>query len=208
MESMQISCHNTAYLFFGIPGSGKSTQRKKLAETFTEEKLSFIQLDTGSLIRDFIASKKKTALAIKIQQVLDKGALLPSSFPVWLWMNTLVAGYRDGDAIIVDGGGRKPIEAKLLVELLAFIGVDTVKGVLLEVSDENAIERLGTRGRPDDADESVQHRLQIYRDEKEGTTGSITFLEKHPQVQMHHIDGSGTPQDVHTRLLKTLFPNT
>ena len=205
---MQISYHNTAYLFFGVPGSGKSTQRKKLAETFAEKKLSFIQLDTGSLIRDFIAAKEKTALTVTIQQVLDKGALLPSSFPVWLWMNTLITKYQEDDAIIVDGGGRKPIEAKLLVELLEFIGVDTIKGVLIEVSEEKAMERLSARGRPDDVEESVQHRLKIYRDEKEGTAGSITFLEKHPRVQMHHIDGSGTPQDVHTRLLKTLFPNT
>ena len=193
-----------SYLFFGPPGSGKGTQ-KDLLTGFLEGKTgSFpVVIETGQLLRDFI-EKKDTLVKQCLADVMEKGGLVPSAFPISGWVQALLSEVGNCEHIIIDGAGRKLLEAIIIVELLQFFPDSHIHIVHLEVPDDEVMERLLKRGRVDDKEDVIKTRLVKYKDKETGTTASINFLRKNDEVSFHAIDGVGPIEEVHQRVRDTL----
>ena len=193
-----------SYLLFGSPGSGKGTQKDMLGDVLKEKYGdSLIVIETGQLLRDF-AEKKDTLTKRHLADIMKNGRLVPSAFPISTWVNKLMHEAGHYEHIIVDGAGRKLIEAVTIVELLQFFPDPEIHVIYLKVPDSEVTNRLLKRGRVDDKTDVIKTRLKVYKNKKTGTTASINFLRKNKEVVFHTIDGVGTVEEVHQRVRDAL----
>ena len=189
-----------SYLFFGPPGSGKGTQRGLFEASLDKRGEPWLSIDTGALLRAF-ARDTDSQVAKRLADVMGSGGLVPSAFPIAMWVRTLSETEASYDHLIIDGAGRKPVEARVLVDLLFFMRNMTVHTFLLNIPDDEVTRRLVKRGREDDREDVIHERLERYRDGEEGTSASIAFLRHNDQVRFHDVDGIGTTDEVHRRIM-------
>ena len=192
-----------AYIFFGLAGSGKGTQRELLEAALKQNGKSVLALDIGSLLRAYTADTDVPARQ-RLAEVMRSGGLVPTAFPVMLAGNTLMECTAEYDCIIFDGLGRKLVEADILVELLLFFPDTQVHTLLLDITEEEAMKRLLKRGRADDVEDVIRTRFSLFHDTDTGTTASLQFIRNHPEVMLHTIDGIGTVEEVHRRIITEL----
>ena len=188
-----------SYLFFGPPGSGKGTQRDFVESFLTENNAKWVSIETGELLREQVRTAD-TMITKRLADVMSRGGLVPSAFPIATWVRALSESSASYDHIVIDGAGRKPLEARILVELLLFLEGMNIRIFLLDVPDDEVIKRLLKRGRDDDREDVIRDRIELYKDSLEGTTASINFLRDHEHVHFYDIDGVGTVEDVHERI--------
>ena len=117
-------------LLIGIQGCGKGTQAKIL-----EEKFGWKHITTGNLLRESIENKTKLGLTAK--KFMDEGELVPDKY-VFKIVEDALSNIEKGS--ILDGFPRNMEQLKYLEKNFT---IDKV--VLLELSDEKAIERVSSR---------------------------------------------------------------
>jgi adenylate kinase len=172
-------------LFYGPAGSGKSTQGRILAEKYGWKFIS-----AGELLRE--EAKTDPELA----QTLDSGDLVPSGV-----VNELIFASVDpvgGGHVIIDG---YPREREELEDLIGRYGSSMIAAtIVIELSEEVAIQRLKLRGRDDDDEAGIRRRLEIYHEEMNTI---LEILDKH-QVKTIKIDGSPDIETISQNIDKEL----
>lgn len=140
-------------VFFGPPGSGKGTQAK-----LAVEELGLAQVSTGELFRKHLG--EKTALGLKAQEFMSRGALVPDEVTIDMVRERLKHPDCARGAIF-DGFPRTREQAVALDNLLAELGAElcmVVDFVLpLDVSRTRLLARQ--EGRADDKPEVIEKRL-------------------------------------------------
>lgn len=142
--------------FLGKPGCGKGTQAKLLSEHTGWDIIS-----SGAQFRKIAA--KNSPVGNKVKSEIDAGLLAPHWFAMYLFQESLFS-LPEGTSIVFDGFNRKPAEAQLIIDSLAWL--DRPFTVInLIISDELAYERIKARSntvhRGDE--NSVDTRLDEYR---------------------------------------------
>ncbi len=163
-------------IFLGAPGSGKGTQAQVLSEN-----LKIPHISTGDILRQAIADQ--SALGEQAKVYMDKGELVPDD----LILNLIKERLSETDAQvgwILDGFPRNQSQAEFLNTLLAEINQEVGWVINLHVSDDAIIQRLLLRGRSDDNEATIRHRLEVYRQK---TAPLIAFYEE--IGKLHSIDG-------------------
>lgn len=127
---------NKTVIFVGPPGAGKGTQSALLSE-----RLGFIQISTGDLLRE--AVKNKTQLGVKAKVYMDKGELVPDDLIIAMMDEKLEE--LKNDNVILDGFPRTVNQAKALDELLLKKNRQLNSVILFQISDEEVIKRLSGR---------------------------------------------------------------
>ena len=179
-------------VLFGPPGSGKGTQSEKLIE-----KYGLIHLSTGDLLRSEIANK--TPLGIEASHFMDKGQLVPDEVVIGM-IDSSLEHHKEATGFLFDGFPRTVAQAEALDKLLHLKKGDIALVLLLDVNEEELIQRLLSRGqkssRADDKDENVlRHRQEIYKKE---TLPVANYYQK--MKKLVHIDGMGEIEQVFERL--------
>ncbi len=158
-------------IFLGPPGAGKGTQAQIVAA-----RLGIPHISTGDILRHAVA--QKTALGVQAQDYMDRGALVPDQ----LLEAMIEERLRQPDTQsgwLLDGYPRTLPQAVYLDTLLSLLGQPYDRALNLEVGDETLVGRLLSRGRRDDTEPVIRHRLQVYRDQ---TAPLIDFYQ-----QRHHL---------------------
>lgn len=164
-------------IFLGPPGAGKGTQAQRVSQ-----RLGIPHISTGDILRQAVA--KQTPLGQQAKSYMNRGDLVPDELILGLVRERL----QQDDAQsgwILDGFPRNLSQAKFLDELLAEIDQACDRAVNFTVPDENIVQRLLARGRQDDQEETIRHRLTVYR---QATAPLIEFYEQ--QSRLVSIDGS------------------
>ncbi len=144
-------------IFLGPPGAGKGTQAKLLAD--------FCQIPhiaTGDLLRAAVANQTK--LGKRAQEYMERGDLVPDN----LLLGMVAHRLEESDAAhgwVLDGFPRNVTQAEFLEELLGQINQPSDWVIDLEVPDETVIVRTLKRGRADDNELTIRHRLEVYREQ-------------------------------------------
>lgn len=145
-------------VLLGPPGGGKGTQAAILKQHWHIPHVS-----TGELLR--AACRNKTPLGQKVQAVMDAGELVSDDLMLELLEDRFAADDVN-NGFILDGYPRNLAQANALDELLARIGQPLDAALLIEVDEQNILERIEQRareeGRTDDTTEVVRNRLQVY----------------------------------------------
>ena len=124
-------------VLLGPPGSGKGTQGERLQEDF---RLPYYA--TGDILR--AAVREGTELGTTAKEYMDRGDLVPYEVMVGL-IAERVSRSEAGDGFILDGFPRTIAQAEALGAKLEELGRELTAAVLIEVSDDEVVRRLGGR---------------------------------------------------------------
>lgn len=165
-------------IFFGMAGSGKSVQSEKLSTA-----INWPHISAGAALRASDDSQVKADLA--------KGELADYRITNRLMRQTLDDV---NNRLILDGYPRQIEQAQWLIDEQRPIELC----IWLDVSEEVIRQRLAERGRHDDTAEAIHRRLEIFNQE----TAEVLDLFKQHQIKIIKVDGSGSIEQVHQRVLQ------
>lgn len=182
-------------VLFGIQGSGKGTQARKIATEF-----GYDIFETGAELRRIIASGSdlgKTAASY-----MDRGNLVPLSLVMQVTKEAILARVKT-QKILFDGIPRDREQMDAFDALMDEVG-RPFRCVHILLSEEEALQRILGRaqveGRKDDSDEAyIRRRMEIFR---EKTLPVIDAYRK--QGKLVDVDGKGTVEEVY-RLMKKVI---
>src|ERR1044071_7585819 len=124
-------------VLLGPPGSGKGTQGERL-----NEDLRLPYYATGDILR--AAVKEETELGRTAKGYMDRGDLVPDEVIVGVIAERIdSAEARDG--FLLDGFPRTTPQAEALDAKLEQLGRAVTAVLLIDVSDEEVVRRLGGR---------------------------------------------------------------
>ena len=176
-------------LFLGPPGAGKGTQ----AEIFCTH-TGLLHLSTGDLLREEVSAG--TALGLEAASKMNKGELVTDSIVLSIVKNRL-SGKAKG--WLLDGFPRNVFQAEALELLLHELAQPLQVVVFIEIPDEFLIERLLARGRDDDNEDVIRHRLEVYREK----TSPLVEHYKNKQL-LKTVNGEGDIKSVSQRVIKAI----
>jgi adenylate kinase len=124
-------------ILLGPPGSGKGTQGERLQEDF---RLPYYA--TGDILR--AAVREGTDLGREAKEYMDRGDLVPDDVIVGV-IAERVANHEAADGFILDGFPRTLPQAEALEAKMAELGREMTAAILIDVSDDEVVRRLGGR---------------------------------------------------------------
>ena len=160
-------------------------------------------LDVGQALREYAAD---TASPPKehLSNIMKTGKLVPSAFPIAVVLNGIMEQQTQHDCLVFDGLGRRRIEAEIFIDLIEFFPKTKVHVILLDISENEAMQRLRKRGRYDDTEDAIKTRFALFNDMETGTTAALNFLRNRSDVAFHTIDGSGTTEEIFQQIVSEL----
>lgn len=205
-------------ILLGAPGAGKGTQGALLAETLGVPKIA-----TGDMLRD--AVRRGTELGREAKRIMDAGQLVPDEVVLGLVRDALSAPGAEGGAVF-DGYPRNVAQAAVLDGLLAELGRGIHAVVNIVVADEAIVRRMSGRRtdpetgavyhvdfnpppadvagrvtqRPDDREETVRERLEVYR----RSTAPLVAFYRDRGLPVHDLDGDRAIDQVQAEILQRL----
>jgi adenylate kinase len=124
-------------ILLGPPGSGKGTQGERLQEDF---RLPYYA--TGDILR--AAVKQGTEVGKQAKEYMDRGDLVPDEVIIGVIAERLV-GDESSDGFILDGFPRTVPQAEALDAKMKELGRDLTAAILIDVTEEEVVRRLGGR---------------------------------------------------------------
>lgn len=176
-------------VLLGPPGAGKGTQAAILADA-----LQVPHISTGDLFRENIG--KETELGKLAQSYIDAGKLVPTSVTADM-VRSRLAQDDASDGFLLDGFPCTVEQAEILGEMLGETGEKLNAVINYQVSEDVVVERMLSRGRKDDNEDTIRTRLQVYRDE------TAPLIEFYSDIIVN-IDAEGTVEDISSTTLDAL----
>lgn len=139
-------------LFIGPPGAGKGTQAERVAK-----RLGIPHVSTGAMFREHVA--EGTDLGKKVEAIMAAGDYVPDTVTVAMLKDRLSRADAEG-GYILDGFPRTLPQVESLDGLIGEDGLDQV--VVFEVDADELTERMLSRGRVDDTEETIRNRFKVY----------------------------------------------
>ncbi len=184
-------------VLLGLPGSGKGSQSKQLADDF-----GLIYISTGKLMREEIA--QKTELGNMAKGYMKKGDIVPDEVAIKL-IEREINNHPDAKGFIFKGFPRSIVQAYILDGLLRKRESTVTLVIDLEITMLEAFKRLYERRKTEDSrtydanPETIIHRIEEYEDI------SARVPEYYRQKrEVITVDGIGTKQEVYLRLKNTI----
>ncbi len=209
-------------MLLGPPGGGKGTQANLLINKF-----NIPQISTGDMLREHI--KNKTELGNLAKEFMEKGELVPDSLILDM-MEDKLSSNECKNGFILDGFPRTIPQAEGLDTILKKIDKVLDKVIVLDVNDNNIVERMGGRrvhlssGRVyhikfnppknENLDDITNEKLTIRNDDKEETVRNrlkVYHEMTKPLIEFYNtnniilkIDGSKSIDSIHNNIIINL----
>lgn len=199
-------------VLLGLPGAGKGTQAKRIAEEY-----HLTAISTGEMLRE--ATKEKDTFGLRVQEYMNKGELVPDE-----WINSLVKSRLQAkdveNGFVLDGYPRTLQQAKMLEAYLQNQNQNLDAVFFLDVSQDTLRHRLVQRGnlrskekqgnsqieskrekiRLDDKPEVIENRLHINKELME----SLIHFYKERNL-LYVINGEGDFDNVFDNINESLL---
>ncbi len=177
-------------LFLGPPGAGKGTQAQRLAASH-----GLLHLSTGDLLRAEIQAGSE--LGRQVEAVMARGELVSDDLVLAIVRNRLEHHHQGW---LLDGFPRNLAQAKALDQLLSELDQRIERVVLMELDDAVLIQRLLSRGRADDNEQVIRHRLEVYRQQ---TAPLIAHYRELGLLSA--VEAAGSVEEIATRISALLL---
>lgn len=173
-------------LLMGPVGAGKSVQGRTLAD-----KYGYAYISTGELFRLLLTGKRRAEMLegklISDQETID---MVDKVFDI---IDTT-------GEFILDGFPRTSSQVDWLLGQVAEGRFKKPVVVHINLTEEEIYKRLSLRGRPDDTEETIKKRHELYQNQ----TRPLLAQMKDAGIVINEIDGIGTPEEVSDRIIKAL----
>ena len=173
----------------GPPGAGKGTQAAVLSK-----ELGVPHISTGDLFRAHIS--RQTELGREVQGYIDAGKLVPDEVTNEMVRERL-AEEDTRQGFVLDGFPRNVTQAEVLDKILDSDGRALHAVVEFRVPEDVVVQRLLDRGRSDDTENVIRHRMDVYRQE---TAPLLDYYQDICQT----VDADGDVSEVSQRALAAL----
>lgn len=185
----------TRLVLLGPPGAGKGTQAARLCAH-----LGVPAISTGDIFRRNVS--EGTELGREAKRYMDAGEYVPDSVTNAMVADRLAQPDAQG-GFLLDGYPRTAAQVEELDRMLAAAGTRLDAVVELTADTDEVVARLLKRaeieGRPDDTEDVVRRRLEVYAEQ----TAPLTQLYRQRGLLVQ-VDGMGNVDDVTARLLDVL----
>jgi adenylate kinase len=182
-------------VLLGPPGAGKGTQAKRLAEW-----LKVPAISTGDIFRANIAGD--TALGQVARSYTDVGKLVPDEVTNEMVEDRL-AQQDVVQGFLLDGYPRNVAQVAALDEMLLANGYELDVVVEITADTDEVVARLLNRARiesrPDDTEEVIRHRMEVYAEQ----TAPLTEIYS-GRGKLIQVDGVGEVDEITGRLSRAL----
>lgn len=178
-------------VLFGIQGSGKGTQAKKLAAEF-----GYVLFETGGALRAIAA--EETDLGRQVKEIIDAGHHVSAEI-VMAVLQAAVEACPADTSMIFDGIPRNLDQMGPFDQVLAQAG-RTFRCIELHVDEEAAVQRILGRAkienRVDDvSEESIRTRMALFHEKTEPVIEAYRA-----QGLVTDVDGEGDVEEVYLRM--------
>ncbi len=177
-------------VLMGMPGAGRGTQAKKIAE-----KYNLVYISTGKILRQEEVAKD-TELGRIAKPYMDRGEIVPDEIAVKV-IERKIKEHPDANGFVFKGFPRTVVQAYILDGLLRRIDSSISTIVEFKIPEIKAIKRLSKRAKSEkarfydmDTDVIIQ-RFEVY-DEK--TKPVLDYFKRHKSVNT--IDATGDPDKI------------
>jgi adenylate kinase len=178
-------------VMFGAPGVGKGTQAALLAE-----RKNIPHLSTGDAFRAAISAGTEMGLIAK--SYVESGGLVPDEIVTGIVREALEKPEYSGGTIL-DGFPRTLGQAQALDELLQKSNLSISHVINIAVDTEEIVQRMLKRGRVDDNEQVIRHRLNVYNEQ------TAPLLEYYAgSGKMLTVDGNADVEEVYQRITNLL----
>ena len=157
-------------------------------------RLGIPHVSTGEMFRDHVA--RATDLGKKVEAILAAGDYVPDEITVAM-LEERIAQDDARDGFILDGFPRTDAQVVSLDELLGDRGLDLV--VVIQVDEEELVQRLLARGRADDSEDTIRNRFKIYLEQ----TQPLIDIYQDRSLAVF-VDGTGDVGEVTERILSAI----
>ncbi len=144
-------------ILLGPPGVGKGTQASLAASSRRDQ--GWQHLSTGALLREEVA--RGSDLGRQADEFMSRGDLVPDELMVEM-VAARVASLGADDVLLLDGFPRTLPQAQALADKAP--GGSIGLALYFTAPDSILTDRLLGRGRADDTEEVIAHRLTVYRE--------------------------------------------
>lgn len=181
-------------VLLGYPGAGRGTQARNLAREY-----NLVYLSTGEMLKEEI--RKKSALAKRVQALVDKGDLVGDEIVIKL-IEKHIRKNPEASGFIFKGFPRTLVQAYILDGLLRKIHTSVNFVVDIRCPTLELIKRLDQRGKTerrmsyDLETATIVHRLEQH---EKICQPVVDFYAKQGKVAT--IDGNGSPEEVWARIV-------
>lgn len=210
-------------ILLGCPGAGKGTQAKFLAEKF-----HIPQISTGDILRSAI--REGTPLGKKVKSIIEEGQLVPDEIVISLVEERI----RQADAangFLLDGFPRTVAQAEALQALTPIeyvVDIDVPEEEVVRRLSGRRVHPASGRiyhlvynppkqsglddstgepliQRPDDTEETVRKRMQVYQTQTSPLREYYHSKDDH-KTGAHYIkiDGTGSVEDIRAKIFSVL----
>jgi adenylate kinase len=174
----------------GPVGSGKSEQTARLVAKHRLEAIS-----TSQILRKHLTPQRKSRMLA--------GDLIEDQEIIELMQPALVRQQTTGQEFILDGFPRSKMQAQWLVEQIREGMINLRAVIKLSVSNDTVLKRLLARGRVDDTEEIIKHRLETYY----RVTDPVLGYLREQKMPVYELDGEQTPEAISEKINK-IFDET
>jgi adenylate kinase len=203
------------YILLGPPGSGKSTQAKRLKEAFDLE-----HIEMGSEMR--AVSEEETPLGRAVNEAINHRHELTSDDIMEAVLEKALKRVPENVGVLIDGAPRRAAQIEVVSRALGDFGRAIDKVIFISISEEESVERISKRyfcfacrrpyvlgqdifdikkgcavcggkigQRKDDTEEGVRKRYQVFSSE---TLPVIEYFEK--EQILIRIDGQKSADEI------------
>lgn len=176
-------------LFIGPPGAGKGTQAARVAE-----RLDIPHVSTGEMFRHHVG--EGTELGKQVKAIMEAGDYVPDSITVSMLEQRLDEPDAS-EGFILDGFPRTEPQVAALDGLIGEDGLDQV--VLFRVDEDELAERMLSRGRDDDTEETIRNRFRVYEEQT-----APLIAEYRSRGIVTEVDGMGEMDEITERVLAAI----
>ena len=181
-------------IFFGIQGSGKGTQAKKLAAEH-----DYDIFEAGGELRAIASSG--TELGETVKSYIDVGKLVPHEI-IMNVVEEAISKRSPDQKIIFDGIPRDIDQMRDFNSVMEKLG-RSFCCIHITLSEEEAVQRILKRaekeGRADDAsEETIRKRMGTFLEKT-----MLVIKEYENQNKVYDVDGQGTIDEIYERIIVT-----
>lgn len=190
-----------AFDIIGRSGAGKGTQAKLLIEYLNKEDATrpVYYLESGAKFRSFIeGSKYANELS---REIYTNGCLQPEFLSVWVWAGLLIEDLEEHMHLVIDGAPRRLHEAQVLDSAYTFFKREKPFVIYINVSRDWSKERLGGRGRTDDAGTTIENRLDWFDTD---VIPVIEFFRSNKNYRFIEVNGEQPIENVHQDIIAAI----